>query len=832
MKIYNGYLYQFLFCLSLVWITGTQAQNRHLKLSASADMEYTNLKYTQAITLYQQIVRKHPADAYAISRIADCYWRMRDFNNALLWYEKLQVPVMDSVNMTGYIHVLMANGHYAEAQKRCNEYINLHPAEKKIGGLLQHLQHLDLFFRDSANWKTDFININSNGEDFCPVFYNKGFVFVSNRSKNERIKKRTAHSINVPSFCKIYYISDTADIKTLPGYEIEAASENKGVLSWEGGLHGEMLSNKNPAIHLLNMGVKTRLNIGPVTFSRDGKTAYYNWNGKIQKDLGVSRLELFSASYNNGNFTGESSFKYNGTDYSVEHPSLSPDGQFLYFASNKKGGVGAFDIYSCKRKDSTWDIPKNLGKLVNTDGNEMFPFADALGNLYFASDGWPGLGALDIFYVQMKDGLPVGPPLNLGYPVNSSYDDFGIVLAANNTSGYFSSNRRKGNDDIYHFEYLKNEKENVKVPVLDTVSRMRTDGVVVNGKEETINNWSVYVNGSSADTVSRLWVNGALINREEEKNRPDNRLIYVIGTVLDSITKLHMDGVTVDMTEVNGTDNFHFVTNNSGNFGAYWKNECLLDITLRKPGYHVFHMRVNTEQLSNHFLMVFLKAGIDIITADSIVIQKSPVRITSPVFIDRTPKVFEEELRHLTDSLQTVVLKKFSVYYNLGSATINPGNESVIDSVVRIAKGHPESSVLVAGFTDCHGDFVVNAQLAKKRAGTVGRLLQKLGLQSSRINVTYFAKKRLIVPCRESRSYDKEEQWINRRSEIVVMEPVKTSALVAEKITGSGSPVVSGKVSGGSFSRSYRESHCSGSGKKCCRLKCNRKSGEKQKLFK
>lgn len=784
MKLHCKYLYQFLLLLSFACTTGIQAQHRHLKLQASADIEYTNLKYSQALTLYKKIVSKNADNVYVNSRIADCYWRMRDFSNSLLWYQKIKLSEMDSLNMDAYIHVLMANNKYEEAKKQCKQYIDLHEGEKKIGGLLQHLQHLDLFFRDSANWRADFININSDDEDFSPVYYNKGLVFVSNRSGKERFKKHSAHSLSVPSFCKIYYVADTSVIKTVNGYGVQHSLGNKETLLWED--ESQNAGNKDLAIRLLNMGVKTRLNIGPVTFSSDGKTAYYNWNGKMQKDLGVSRLELFSASYINGKFSAETSFPFNGDGYSVEHPSLSPDGKFLYFASNKRGGVGAFDIYSCKRKDSSWSTPQNLGKLVNTDGNEMFPFADAQGNLYFASDGWPGLGALDIFYVKMKDGLPVGAPFNLGYPINSSYDDFGIAVAGDNTSGYFSSNRRDGNDDLYRFSYLKSVNENVKVTVLDTVSRLRTDGVIVNKKEEkeTINNWSVYGNDSLSNSASRLMINRTLVNRDEDKFAMDYRLVYVVGTVLDSITKLRVDGVTIDMKEVDGTDNFHFITNNSGNFGANWKNECVLDIVLTKPGYHTYHIRVNTEQLRNHFVMVFLRPGIDNQSMESVV-KRAPVKIVTPDTLTRNPVIFEDELKHLTDSLHSSVIKRYIVYYNLGSATIGAADAKIIDSVARIAKVHPEITVMVAGFTDCRGDSLVNMQLAKRRAGTVRRLLEKLGLSSSNINTEYFGKKKLVRPCSEGRLYDQNKQRMNRRSEIVLTATGNANVAVTQKPAGS-----------------------------------------------
>ncbi|MCQ2203232.1 MAG: tetratricopeptide repeat protein [Bacteroidales bacterium] len=136
----------------------------------------------------------------------------------------------------------------------------------------------------------------------------------------------------------------------------------------------------------------------------------------------------------------------------VAHPAISPDGQTLYFVSDREGGIGGKDIYfTTKEADGSWSAPQNAGGIVNTKGDEMFPYVRDNGDLYFSSNGHLGFGGLDIFKaVRNEKGRY--EVTNMGLPVNSSADDFGIVFKGNKEEGYFSSSRQKaGIDNIFSF---------------------------------------------------------------------------------------------------------------------------------------------------------------------------------------------------------------------------------------------------------------------------------------------------------------------------------------------------------------------------------------------
>ena len=428
-------VYAIILCLT----NNTWAQNKSYKKSRTViagDNAFNNLKFYTAASLFEKSVQENSSNYYAAGKLGDCYWKVKDFNKALRWYQKLDSVWADSLNFVlQYIDVLKANGKYDYAIDYCKLYSLKHPENEIIKTKSKELERLYLFYKDSAAYKIEFLNINSNYRDFSPIQFNKSFAFVSNRPDGLSFLNRSSDYPSGDSrdeeFSKLYFIADTAAIFST----------------------ADRVTNTAPLLLLK----KSNRNVGPITFSSDGKTVYYTVNVKPKKN--ISGLGIMKATYVNGKIIDAKPFDFNEDFYATEHPALSQDGNYLYFTSNKPGGNGGFDIYCCKKdSNAQWAKPVNLGQLVNTEGNEVFPFVDREGNLYFSSDKLLGLGALDIFFVKMKDGMPIESPRNLGYPINSSSDDFGIITDSSSSVGYFSSNRRGGDDDIYRFKKMFSDK--------------------------------------------------------------------------------------------------------------------------------------------------------------------------------------------------------------------------------------------------------------------------------------------------------------------------------------------------------------------------------------
>src|SRR5690606_22007789 len=154
-------------------------------------------------------------------------------------------------------------------------------------------------------------------------------------------------------------------------------------------------------------------------------------------------LKIYKATLIDGKWDNIVELPFNSDEYNVAHPALSPDEKTLYFVSDMPGSIGGADIWKVSiSKNGTFGKPENLGTGINTEGKETFSFISAENELYFASDGHPGLGGLDIFVSKITD-KGFSEPENIGKPINSSMDDFGFYIDANR-NGFFSSNREEG----------------------------------------------------------------------------------------------------------------------------------------------------------------------------------------------------------------------------------------------------------------------------------------------------------------------------------------------------------------------------------------------------
>ncbi|HEX7494154.1 MAG TPA: PKD domain-containing protein [Bacteroidales bacterium] len=306
--------------------------------------------------------------------------------------------------------------------------------------------------------------------EFSPVFYKGGIVFCSDQSSNSLVNYKD----NQNRLFKIFYVT------------------RKGSSGWT---HPEILAKE----------ITSAFNDGPATFNEKGNIMYYSRNNSIENTMRnindtTNKLGIYSAELIDGIWSNIKPFTFNNLRYSFCTPALTPSGERIYFSSDLPGGYGGMDLYYCDWLNNNWDQPVNLGPVINTPKNESFPFASKYGKLYFASDGHTGFGGKDLFYTQQINGEWI-VPVHLDSAINSTADDFGIVIDSTFENGYFSTNRRK-TDDIFSFKSATVEftacdsmKENnycftfydEKQQHLDTVKAIYQwtfdDGIIHIGKE-------------------------------------------------------------------------------------------------------------------------------------------------------------------------------------------------------------------------------------------------------------------------------------------------------------------------------------------------------------
>lgn len=273
--------------------------------------------------------------------------------------------------------------------------------------------------KTAATYQIKNVSINSSFADFSPMYYRNGIIFASelNASGKDNWEPRNAPHLDL--------------------------------------FFANMLNADDPAIlgspEKLTV-INTGLHEGTSSTTADFTTMFFTANYTTSNSDGVNKLRLMSSTSNGSNWSKPSDFPFNNPNYSLGHPALTADGKTLYFASDMPGSMGGTDIYVSRLSGSGWSRPENLGAAINTSGNEMFPFIAQDGTLYFASTGHSSMGGLDIFS-SVEQGSSWSKSQALPTPINSVADDFGLIINAENTQGYFSSNRNggKGNDDIYSF---------------------------------------------------------------------------------------------------------------------------------------------------------------------------------------------------------------------------------------------------------------------------------------------------------------------------------------------------------------------------------------------
>lgn len=411
-------------------------------------------------------------NAEVATLLGTIFRKQNSFGKAAVWYEK--AVALSDVEPSAYYYYGMMLLHLNkchDAQEQFDYFFSLKPLDPRQFQLKDACA-----FRQSllSGQKEDKIHVrvlefNSVFSDIGPAFYRDGLVFGSVRtSPNDEGLGQ------VDPFYDLYYVAGDEDRFTFD--------------------QPQSFSNR----------LNTKVHEAIVTFSRDGSKIYFTRNQVVDTEHSSAKatgLEIVYANSEDGNRWGDLQLlPFNSPKYSIAHPSLSPDGDMLFFSSDMPGGYGGKDIWVTTMEGEYWSDPVNLGPLVNTDGDEMFPFYHPSGKLYFSSDSQVGLGGHDVFVTEPNKAGVWANVRNIGAPINTEFDDYGIIVSPDETYGYFTSNRPGGigKDDIYGFrdgqlpELVTQEdrpndtKVVVHIQLLDAATGTRLENPVVKNCEANL----------------------------------------------------------------------------------------------------------------------------------------------------------------------------------------------------------------------------------------------------------------------------------------------------------------------------------------------------------
>ena len=390
------------------------AQNKDTQV---ADKLFKKFEFISAAESYLKLVASNNADGYVYRQLGDCYYNIYNTKEAAKWYAKAIAKKQDSELYYRYSQMLKAIGNFAESNKQMQKFAEMQPNDSRAKTFNENPNYVPVLLDQRKSFDVKSIDINSDKSDFGAFLMDNTIYFTSARNSNSKI-----YSWTKEPFLDIY----------------------KANLNEDGTISNILLLKE----------INSKYHDGSVSISQDGSTMYFTSDSfrenSFEKDkaskLKLGRNNIFSAKFVNGKWDEITSLPFNSKDYSTGNPSISKDGKTLYFSSNRPGSIGGVDIWKVAISESgSYGTPENLGKNVNTEGNESFPFITSDNVLYFSSDGKQGLGAMDVYKIDLTKNSEAK---NLGKPVNSEKDDFAFTINENKNIGFVASNRN-GNDDIF-----------------------------------------------------------------------------------------------------------------------------------------------------------------------------------------------------------------------------------------------------------------------------------------------------------------------------------------------------------------------------------------------
>lgn len=697
------------------------------QIKKRADNQYNKFNFQEAISLYEHILTKDSSNMAVNHKLADAYRLINNSEKAEYFYH---IIIKDStqarpIDLLYYSKSLQQNKKYKQAEIWVQKYAKFNSLWNKNINSSEIFIHS--MYRDSLLYNVFPVNINSEQSDFGPAFYHDKIVYSSSREKKSIVKRK--YGWNNQSFLSLY-VSNKSNSGDLTG------------------------------VNEFSDDLYSKYHDGPVCFNENGTEIFItrNFLSKSNKptksENDIVNLMIYHSKLINNEWTKPQLIAINKEGYSTGHPSLSQDGKTLYFTSDRPGGMGGKDIYKAKRMGKNWSEPINLGAKVNTCGDEMFPFISEDEILYFASNGYPGLGGLDIFYKIFNNNKPAK---NMGASINSNKDDFGLIIK--NAKGYFASNRKKGQsfDNIYSFGIKRrvfrgvvlNKKNNS--PIIGAkLSIFDNSGKLVDTKmsnefgcfEFFLDKVSDYNIVSEKESFE---ISGTNIYKKEIANLHNvTKNIYhspieikthiLTGTVYNTKNKKILGNTVVSLCNNNDEIIEQVVTDDSGRYRF---------LLIDKIDYNLKSEKVFFEEgrasISKNIVIISEKINKDI--------YQTPVKI-------EINKVF--------------VLN--NIYYDTNKAKIRGDAALELDKLIILLDAYPKMVIELSSHTDSRGSSKYNRSLSQRRANSCVKYLISKGIAPYRLKAKGYGESKLINRCADGVKCSKLEHQQNRRTEVKVLK--------------------------------------------------------------
>jgi len=734
------------FILSIISVFDLFSQAGKLK---KANDYYDKLSYKLAIENYTDLLSSDLANAEMKARLAYSYYNGNDLVNAEKYYsEAIKMSEIPTEHYFHFAQTLKQLGKYVESDKMMNTFYEKSKSDKRAISFANNRTYLEKIEKEGIHFNISNVSFNSKASDFGGYqSLKKNEVYFVSARRNTLVKNNWMW--NGRGFLDLFTINP-----------IEKESPD------------------------LVSKVTTTFHEGPLCFNKDESIVYFTRNniakGKSRRDpKGIQNLKLYFAKVDkSGNWSEIKELNINSKDYSVGHPVISLDGKTLYFASDMPGGNGGADLYRASiNSDGTVGTPVNLGKDINTEGQEMFPWISPDGLFFFSSNGHVGLGGLDVFVMSINEnGSSFDNLTNVGKPLNSQNDDFAISFNQDGKTGYFSSNRSdgKGDDDIYSFNMSKPFifKVKLNITVADNKTNLILPGSIVYLKDKdgnVIQSATVDQNGQASfdiepnknyiisasktefkDNVVNVSTSNLTSSSIQAQVKLDkNEGVSLYGLITDNKTKEILKDVKVIIVDkATGKTVFDGSTSNSGDFTKTLENIQMNQtlnyaITLKKDGY--LSKTVDFSKLVTKPGVVNLHENLDVS------LTKVEVGLDLAKLIDIKP-----------------------IYFDRNKFNIRTDASIELDKIVKVMNEYPTMVVELGSHTDCRGTIQQNETLSDNRAKASAEYIKKKITNPERIYGKGYGESKLIsnCPCEGAvkSPCSEDEHQKNRRTEFLIIK--------------------------------------------------------------
>lgn len=434
----------------------------------AGDIKFERYAFIDAIKTYERLAEKGFRSESMMRRLADSYYFNSDYSAAAKWYGELyetagqQQPEYDS----RYAQCLRSIGQLKKADELMEKLHTKDDNDIRAKLLNENQNYLEKISLNSGRYIISSCRFNSKYSDYGAFVKAGKLYFASARDTGSFVKKK--HQWTGQYFTHLY--------------EVDIDSTEK--------------QNNRSKAAKVKISFNNRFNESSLIFTKNGGTVYFTANsspeGKaLNNSKGVSLAKIYSGKVQGGIIRDIKELPFNNDNFSCAHPALSPDEKTLYFVSDRPGTFGQSDIFKVSRDENgLFGEIRNLGPSINTEARESYPFISQENDIYFASDGHPGLGGYDIFVAKREKEDSVYSIQNLGSDINSAEDDFAYMIDSASGKGFFSSNKTGVDDDIYSFLEIKKiipEIEELNGSVSDAETGLMLPGAKVQLYDSNLN---------------------------------------------------------------------------------------------------------------------------------------------------------------------------------------------------------------------------------------------------------------------------------------------------------------------------------------------------------